>query len=143
MQIVVKRKTFTDTATLGEMFIDGVFTAYTLEDKDRWDSTDDCDCSKKVNGETCIPYGQYKAILSHSAHFGKDLPHILDVPCFEGIRIHSGNTDIDTDGCVLIGAETNNTNRIWNCAGVLSQLIEKLQGVEDCSIEIMNGNLIA
>ena len=58
----------------------------------------------KVQNETAIPYGRYEVILDFSNRFQKIMPHILNVPGFEGIRIHVGNSDIDTDGCLLLGS---------------------------------------
>lgn len=95
MEIKVIRKYFTDQSTIGEMSIDGGFECFTLEDVVRADS--------KVAGATAIPEGKYRVIIDYSNRFRRVMPHILDVPGFEGIRIHSGNTDKDTEGCILLG----------------------------------------
>ena len=73
--------------TIGELYIDGVFICHTLEDKVRiLNSYED-----KVYGETAIPIGRYKVVLSYSNRFKRILPEILNVDFFKGIRIHEGN----------------------------------------------------
>jgi len=95
MLIEVKRFEFNDTYTVGRMYINDVYFCYTLEDKVREGT--------KVNGQTAIPNGTYSVIIDVSTRFGKQLPHILNVPNFTGVRIHSGNTSKDTEGCILLG----------------------------------------
>ncbi len=64
----------------------------------------------KQPGATAIPEGTYRVILSQSTRFGGQLmPELLHVPGFSGIRIHPGNTSLDTFGCVLVGLETDGT----------------------------------
>lgn len=96
MLITVKRKNFSETATIGEMLIDGKFLCHTLEDKVR-------DKGEKIFAKTAIPYGKYEVVTSMSNRFKKVLPLLLDVPNFAGIRIHSGNTSANTEGCLLVG----------------------------------------
>lgn len=83
-------------ATLGQLFIDGVHKWFTLED--RWRTQ-----GIKIKGETCIPAGTYQVVITMSKRFKRMLPLLLNVPGFEGIRIHPGNTDVDTEGCILVG----------------------------------------
>ena len=89
------------------------FLAYTLEDEQR---------DTKVFGETRIPNGDYKLGLrkvgGYHARYTKRFPHIhigmlhvLDVPGFEYILIHCGNTDEHTAGCLLVG-DSQETNLI-------------------------------
>jgi len=93
MLIEVKRFEFKDTHTIGKMYIDGVYECYTLEDAVR--------NGAKVMGKTAIPTGEYKIIIDASVRFKQDMPHILNVPNFTGVRIHAGNTSAHTDGCIL------------------------------------------
>lgn len=129
LNLKVNRNVFNNKCTLGEMLINGVFHCYTLEDVVRPDGV-------KVYGQTAIPKGKYKVIISHSNRFNKDLPLLLNVPQFEGIRIHGGNTDKDTLGCILLGAHSNGIDTISICAGVLQSLIEKIKSSSECWIEI-------
>ena len=87
--------------TPGELWVDGKFFCYTLEDVDRKLESG----GKKVYGETCIPRGQYPVVLDFSARFNIVTPHVLGVPQFDGIRIHAGNTTADTHGCPLVGSK--------------------------------------
>lgn len=128
MKIIVNRSNKLDKCIIGEMFIDDVFFAYTLEDIEQ---------PNKVYGETCIPLGNYSVIVDHSNRFNRDMPHILNVPGFEGIRIHGGNTDKDTHGCILIGSNCwLSLHKIGNCAERVSKIIELIKNSEDVMITI-------
>ena len=60
--------------------------------------------AKKSAGQTAIPEGSYRVLITKSpAMGGKWLPLVMSVPGFEGIRIHAGNTRADTQGCILVG----------------------------------------
>jgi len=102
VKLYLERDVKAPTFTLGKLHVNGIRMLYTVEDKVRqvngvpvieW----------KVKGETAIPTGDYRVIVSMSHRFKKMLPLLLDVPGFEGIRIHPGNTDKDTEGCILVG----------------------------------------
>lgn len=98
MDLTLKRDIIGNEFTLGELFIDGEPFCFTCEDKVR---------PHKIKGETAIPYGGYEIKLTWSNRFQKILPILLNVPEFEGVRIHSGNTIEDTEGCILVGMERN------------------------------------
>lgn len=80
--------------TQGRLFINGVYFCDTLEDQER---------EKKVYGQTAIPLGKYRVIINRSVRFKRNLPLLVNVPNFEGIRIHAGNTAANTEGCILVG----------------------------------------
>ena len=110
MNLTLKRLNLTPNYTEGELYVNGVYFCKTLEDTNRdlnkngqFDNNE-----KKVYGETCIPYGKYKIILSYSPKFKRELPEILEVPNFQGIRMHRGNKISDTLGCVLCGEKVKN-----------------------------------
>jgi hypothetical protein len=127
MQIKVVRSVFSPTTTMGKMFIDEAFFAYTLEDHDRHLNGD---CSKKLKSKTAIDTGTYEVVVSFSNNFKRYLPLLLQVPCFEGIRIHGGNTCEDSLGCILIGEHSNMKDKIWNCASKMNRLLTMLKAVE-------------
>lgn len=93
--IFVKRKWFTDKSTVGELTFDGI-KLFTLEDTFRKDGF-------KIAGKTAIPFGTYEVIVNFSDRFQRPMPLLLNVPGFNGVRIHSGNTSADTLGCLLLG----------------------------------------
>lgn len=132
MEIKVIRKTFTKESTIGEMFINGVFHCYTLEDYDR-DSNKDGDLDDageaKVYGLTAIPRGIYKLVLSFSNRFQKYLPEIQNVKGFEGIRIHAGNKAADSHGCILLGT-TKGTNFVGASVAAMTKFMAELKRVE-------------
>ncbi len=96
MELVLQRQPSTDGATLGELLVDGQHQCWTLEDVVRPDG-------EKVPGQTAIPAGRYKVIVTFSNRFQVQMPLLVGVPGFEGVRIHPGNTAADTEGCLLVG----------------------------------------
>lgn len=97
MKLELKRVYVGKTYTIGHLYLDGEYLTDTLEDIPR---------EVKVMNETCIPTGDYKVILNESNRFKRVMPLLLNVPNFEGIRIHAGNTEADTSGCILVGKNT-------------------------------------
>lgn len=96
MILTLKRYKSTNGTTLGRLFNGDEFLCYILEDQVRKNQP-------KVFGETAIPAGTYQITVTMSPHFGRLLPLLNNVPRFEGVRIHSGNTKADTEGCLITG----------------------------------------
>jgi hypothetical protein len=93
MKITLQRETFTDTSTMGEMFLeDGSFKCFTLELP-----------SKDGMPGSCIPPGEYPVWIEHSPRFARDMLHLQDIPNRSSILIHWGNVPDDTEGCILVG----------------------------------------
>ena len=131
MNLLLVRDQLNPTCTIGKLYVDKLFECFTLEDTDR-----KLECSgNKIYGCTAIPRGSYKVTLTQSARFGRVLPLVNDVPQFEGIRIHPGNTDKDTDGCVLVGTTVGN-NSIGNSRIAFAKLFEKLEAAVAAKEEI-------
>ena len=128
MVITVKRLYKTDNSTIGEMLIDGIFECFTLEDKER---------PVKIKGETAIPKGTYRVIINESNRFKRLLPLLIDVPNFEGVRIHSGNSNHDTEGCILVG-QTRNKNYIGQSRKAFDKLFKKMQAAKNITLTIIS-----
>ena len=99
MIITLQRKYKLDNCIIGELHTDdNFFVCMTLENLER---------AEKIMGITAIPTGVYSVVINYSEHFDCDMPEVLNVPNFEGIRIHKGNTQEDTHGCILLGMEVD------------------------------------
>lgn len=126
---VVREPTKNDT-TLGALFIDDHWQCHTLEDIIR-------PVGEKIYGETAIPPGRYKLVLSMSNRFKRILPEVLAVPNFTGIRIHAGNTAKDTHGCLLLGQTRNVEARsIGQSKLALVAFMTKITAVWDAKSEL-------
>lgn len=126
-------RTIFDTYTEGKLYIDGVYFCDTLENKDRGllqTMSVNIIQKLKVYGETCIPAGLYKLILSLSPRFKKLMPEILFVKGFKGVRIHAGNTTKDTQGCILVG-EKQSDGVLTNSRKTFDNLMQKLQNQKE------------
>ena len=119
MKLSLYRVLKTTEYTLGKLYVDGAYEGWTLEDVVRE--------GPKVPGATTIPEGSYKVTIDLSARFGKMMMHVLDVPNFAGIRIHSGNTTRDTEGCILVGYDRRGDGTIGRSRDALAELQPKVQ----------------
>lgn len=130
MEINLKRIARREGYTVGNLFINGKYECDTLEDKDRLHFGEE-----KVHGETAVPAGRYSVDMATiSPRFSKRaqyefcggrLPRLENVPQFEGVLIHIGNTPQDTDGCILVG-QNKVKGQIINSTATFSTLYEKL-----------------
>ena len=142
MKLRLERKYFKEAYTIGNLYINGSFFSNTLEDKNR-------DVNKngkfdngetKVYEETCIPFGTYKIILTMSPKFKRELPRLLNVPSFEGVLIHRGNTAKDSAGCILVG-ENKAVGKVLNSTPYEERLVKMMKTAisrgEEITIEIV------
>jgi hypothetical protein len=105
MRIKVERFEFGKDYTLSKVYLDGRFECYAIEDEIR---------EVKVKGETAVPYGKYELGMRYSPKFtprtGHDMLWVKNVPNFQWILIHTGNTEKDTDGCLIVGTRPGYLN---------------------------------
>jgi hypothetical protein len=126
MKLLLKRLHRTEHSTIGELYVDGKFECYTLEDKER---------EVKIKSETAIPKGTYIVGITLSNRFKRLLPILINVPNFEGVRIHSGNSNHDTEGCILVGT-TRSEDYIGSSRLAFQKLFKKMQLAKSITLTI-------
>ena len=142
MHLLLRRVALRATYTVGHLYADGVKLCDTLEDCVRdlnRNGTFD-NGETKIRGQTAIPYGTYHVTLgvqsprfrNRAAYRFCDgyLPRLLDVPHFEGILIHIGNTPADTEGCILVG-ENRTVGRLENSTATFRRVYGLLRAAVD------------
>lgn len=137
MKILVSRRPNTNGFSPGRMYIDGVLECFTLEDEVR-EVAGQPVASWKVQDKTAIPRGTYNVAITFSNRFQKDMPLVMDVPGFSGIRIHPGNTVENTDGCILVGADDGNWQDAWLGSSLIAynRLFPKIKAAIDAGEEV-------
>lgn len=139
MKLKLLRVTLGDTFTESKIYVDGVHECYTVEDKDRYLEEG---VNEKVYGETAIPRGTYKVDITYSSRFKRKTIEIKDVPYFTGIRIHSGNSSKDSEGCPIVGSVNERDDDDWVGGSKIAEkaLLAKVQAAldngEDVTIEV-------
>ncbi len=143
MELVLVRYPSGSKCTIGTLYLNDIFECFTLEDivreikgkpVEQW----------KIHGATAMTSGKYKMIIDMSNRFKRLLPLVLDVPGFSGIRFHPGNTDADTDGCVLPAIMVApDKNSVMNSRKAFDNLFAKMQAAiaagEKITLEVING----
>lgn len=117
--------------TRGRVYLDNVFFCHSCEDEDMFLEDGK---QEKEYGRTAIPRGRYRVITSFSNRFQRMLPAILDVPGFEGIRIHGGNRAEDSHGCILVGKVRTSTG-IAQCKDTVQRIIDQIDDAAELGIE--------
>lgn len=138
MRISVKRIALKEGYTIGKMYLDGLYFCDTIEDKDRGlrQTMPLTEIQRiKVMHKTAIPSGIYSVILNVSPSKGRLLPRLLDVPGFDGILIHRGNTADDSSGCIIVG-ENKVPGKVINSTGYEDKLVEILKRESRITIEV-------
>jgi hypothetical protein len=144
MEIVLNSIKFTATATMGELFANGLKIADTLEDTYRvlppvcpnTPKGVGCKCKEKVYGKTCIPAGRYKVVWHYSPKFKNYYPMLENVPHFIGILIHAGGNVDHTDGCILTGEEIPGQEKLKNQFEVTSKVKSMIKKALDAKEEV-------
>ena len=130
MLITIDRAWKKDGYTISRLYVNGeLFGCNTLEDADRGLSQDmhlEEIKKKKAYGQTAIPRGSYECVYTYSNRFKKMLPLLLNVKGFEGIRIHSGNSSKDTEGCILVGLNLKK-GMVLNSREWTNKLVSKMK----------------
>lgn len=140
MKLTLNRIALRQTYTIGKLYIDGKYFCDTLEDtvRDTNKSGKFDNGEKKVKGKTAIPYGTYEIKWTYSPRFKKYTPQLMNVPSFEGIRVHAGNTSADTEGCLILG-ENKQVGKVLNSRATIAKfypIIKDACAKGDVTIEI-------
>ena len=125
MKLKLERLYLKPDYTIGKLYIDGKYFCDTLEDQVRNLANE-----KKIPKQTAIPVGVYEVIVNISPRFRRKLPRLLDVPGFDGILIHRGNTAEDTAGCILAG-ENRKRGKVVNSTRYEQQLTRILERAQE------------
>lgn len=128
LELKVKRTEYTGNSTIGELDIAGAPFCYTLEDVVRAKSV-------KIKKETAIPAGRYRVKNTFSPKYRRVMPQIMDVPMFQGIRIHGGNDKQDTEGCLLLGMHRGR-DHIDTCRPALEHVYTLITAAEAMDREV-------
>lgn len=150
MKLVVDRKYKKQDYVISNLTIDGKWFCNVIEDTDRGLKSDmplrELK-SKKIANKTAIPSGIYKITLdvvspkySNNSYYKKvcnsKVPRLLNVPAFEGILIHTGNTEKDSSGCLIVG-ENKEKGKVINSRITFEKLYkELLKDKNNLTIEI-------
>lgn len=143
MELTLKRIARREKYTIGRLYIDGKYFCDTIEDKDRGLSQElpvTVNKNLKRRGVTAIPVGRYRVTLDVvSPKFSKKtayqfcggkLPRLINVPAFDGVLIHIGNTANDTEGCILVGKNTE-VGKVLQSTVTFRALYEELKQAKD------------
>lgn len=148
MEILVRRIAKRPTYTIGRMYIDGKYVCDTLEDTDRGlkqsMSLEEIK-KKKIYGKTAIPTGTYKVTMdvvspkfknrAWAKPYGGKLPRLIDVPGYEGVLIHPGNTAEDSTACLLVGINSV-VGKVINSQATFKKVMAILTKGTDITITI-------
>lgn len=132
MKLTLKRIALRTTYTIGKLYIDDAYFCDTLEDtvRDTNKSGKFDNREQKIKGKTAIPYGTYEIKWTYSPRFKKYTPQLMNVPSFEGIRVHAGNTSADTEGCLILG-ENKQVGKVLNSRATINKFYPIIK--EACS----------
>lgn len=144
IKLIRDREHSPEGCTFGRLYVNGKPFCWTIEDQEReWtDGVDGLSAAEKIYGKTAIPCGTYQVVITYSNRFKRDLPLLVSVPNFTGVRIHPGNTAANTEGCILPGDAPDYDGKFLGQSRVafnrLYPLIQSaIAGREPVSLEIV------
>lgn len=129
MRLTLVRIANRPTYCIGKLYIDGKWFCDTIEDTDRGlcdEMSEKEIIERKVKGETAIPTGIYQVLITYSPKYKKQMPLINNVKGYSGIRIHSGNTSKDTEGCLIVG-KNKEVGKVLESRITYNALFKRLQ----------------
>ena len=138
MRIELVRIAFKSTYTIGKLYVDGKYFCDVLEDVDRGLKSSMSESEileKKVKGQTAIPTGHYAINITYRPKYKRMMPLLLDVKGFSGIRIHSGNSSKDTEGCLLVG-KNKKVGMVLESRDTYQRLFKMMEGQKEITIDI-------
>ncbi|MBF1498851.1 MAG: hypothetical protein HXN81_08720 [Prevotella pallens] len=129
LNLKLERKWKKEKYTIGNLYVNGVFFSNVLEDTVRGlrqDMTPEEIKKIKIHGQTAIPSGRYEIRVTLSARFRRQLPILLNVPGYAGVRIHPGNNDANTEGCLLPG-KNDRVGQVSNSRATMAALQKQIE----------------
>ena len=143
MKLTLKRRYTAQDYTIGSRLVDGVKFCDTLEDTDRGlksSMTLQEIKANKVKGKTAIPTGIYHVDMdtvsprlknkSYAKPYGGRVPRLQGVKGFDGVLIHPGNTADDTEGCIIVGRNTE-VGKLTDSKATYCKLFEMMDAVNE------------
>lgn len=139
MELILKRIALRSEYTIGKLYVDGEYVADTIEDTVRDLDKDGkfTNGEVKIPGKTAIPYGRYEITMkvkspkysnfskySWAKKYDGYLPRLLNVPHFDGVLIHVGNSALDSEACVLVG-ENKVVGKVINSVNTFRKLMDE------------------
>ena len=138
MELTLKRIALRSEYTIGKLYVDGEYVCDTIEDTVRDLDKDGkfANGEVKIPGKTAIPYGRYEVTMkvkspkysnfskySWAKKYDGYLPRLLNVPHFDGVLIHVGNSALDSEACVLVG-ENKVVGKVINSVNTFRRLMD-------------------
>lgn len=139
MELTLKRIALRSEYTIGKLYVDGGHVCDTIEDAVRDLDKDGkfANGEVKIPGKTAIPYGRYEITMkvkspkysnfskySWAKKYDGYLPRLLNVPHFDGVLIHVGNSALDSEGCIIVG-ENKVVGKVINSVNTFRRLMDE------------------